>query len=142
MKEMSPTSSQETGREKRRKLLGTLGSWAGQGEQKRSPGAIGEWCRCWKTPNSSEVGFGDRVSAEPRGGQGVLGGSSAAAAVCCSARVGAAALKLWKVRGEEMSPKHDSSRKRDGCGFLFCFVSLFLLKGRELLMKGIFLLWC
>lgn len=129
LKEVSPASSEETGREKRRKLHGTLESWAGQRwGQKRSPSASGEWVWVLETPTqNSEVGFGDRYLQSPGGGQGMLGGSSAAAA-----------LKLWKVRGEEISPKHDSSGKRDGCAFLFCFVSLFLLKGRGLLYERYF----
>lgn len=45
LKEVSPASSEQTGREKRRKLHGTLEIWAGQGEQKSSPSASGE--RVW-----------------------------------------------------------------------------------------------
>lgn len=92
---------------------------------------VGRGCGCWKTQHNSEVGFRFGLSAEPRVRTGRAQGEQ------CSAHVGAAALKLWKVR-REMSPKHDSSGKRDGCAFLFCFVSLFLLKGRELLHERYF----
>lgn len=100
---------------------------------------LGSGCGCWKTPQDSEVGFGN--SCLQSLGQECWG-NSAAAAVCCSVHESAAALKPWKVRGEEISPELDSSGKRDGCAFLFCFVPLFFLKGRELLYERYFLLWC
>lgn len=103
---------------------------AGQGREGRrgAPVQVGSRYGCWKPPQNSEVGFGDRYLQSPGGEQGMFGGTSAAAA----------ALKLWKVRGEEMSPKHDSTGKRDGCAFVFCFVSLFLLKRKGLLYERYF----
>lgn len=57
-----------------------MGPWkAGQGKQKRSPSASGEWVL--ENPRFGEVVFGDSCLQSP----GHAGGSSAAAAVCCSA---------------------------------------------------------
>lgn len=109
-----------------------MGRWkSGQGRESRRvvPVQVGRGYGCWKAPHNSEFGLGFGLSAEPKARTGHAWGQQ------CSAHVGAAALKLWKVRGEEVSPKPDSSGKRDACAFLFCFVSLFLLKGRVLLYE-------
>lgn len=131
LKEVSPASSEEMGREKRRKLHGTLESWAEEAEKEpQCKWGVGVGVgKPHKTMRLALVAAVCRAQGEDR----VCSGEQ-----CCSVCV---VQQLWnsgRWEGRRCSQSMTPLGKGMVVPFLFCFVSLFFLKGRELLYRRCF----